>query len=597
MIEKMGRRPQESEIRSWNNSLRYMSNIVVTSKLPDNTGIAIEYNIPYTSKRVDMIISGMNENGQNSAIIIELKQWDEAYSVPEKDAIVKTYLNGNIRETNHPSYQAWSYAAAIMNFNVDIQDQNIELKPCAYLHNYDVYNDDPLSDTIYLEYLNKAPIFKKHDGKKLQQFIERFIQKGDDGKTIYYIENGRLRPSKSLQDSLRSMIEGNKEFILLDSQKVVYEMILDHARKINTGGPKKAIIVKGGPGTGKTVIAIDLLCAIINLGMTATYVTKNSAPRNVYKEKLKGRKKKSDIDALFRNPDGFWSYKTTIYDVTLADEAHRLRRKSGVYSNQGENQIKEIMKASRLSVFFVDDDQKVTTSDVGSIEEIGKQAKYLNIPVTLLELDSQFRCNGSDGYLSWIDNVLEIKQTANYDIDKNWGYDFHVFDNPNDLRNAIVEKNKINNRSRIVAGYCWEWKKEKRNDPTFNDITIPEFNFGMSWNMENTGTWSIDDNSINEAGCIHTCQGLEFDYVGVIIGEDLRYEDGSIITDASKRAKTDQSLKGLKTKYSNKEASIIAEKIIKNTYKVLMTRGMKGCYIYCMDKQLRDYLITRSKQQ
>lgn len=589
MRQRFSRSTPESEMRAWNNSLLRMEAVLSHSKVPDTAGIAIEYNIPYTSKRVDMIVSGKTSDDRNSAVIIELKQWSEAESVEDKDGIVRTVLNGSMRETAHPSYQAWSYAAAIMDFNADVQDGNVLLKPCACLHNYQEIDNDPLLDPVYDDYLQKAPIFRKHDNRKLADFIERFIRKGDDLETIFLIDSGRLRPSKSLQDVLASMMKGNEEFILLDSQKVVYESILDASRKIGKGGKKNVIIVEGGPGTGKTVLAVNLLCSMINNDLATMYVSKNAAPRNVYKKKLKGSMRSASVNNLFRGPDQFHEYAEDTLDVTLVDEAHRLREKSGMFSNLGENQIKEIMKASKLSVFFIDDDQRVTLKDIGSVDEIKKQAKKLGLEIRTLKLDSQFRCSGSDGYLSWLDNVLEIRETANYSLEEEWNYDFRVFDDPNKMRAAIEEKNKENNRSRIVAGYCWNWITEGKNNPFVYDIEIPEFDFRMSWNLGSSDTWAIDPESIKEAGCIHTCQGLEFDYVGVIIGDDLRFDGNHIVTNATKRAKTDQSLKGLKSKYSKEEAAVVADRIIKNTYKVLMSRGMKGCFVYCTDKSLEQY--------
>ncbi len=594
MRQKFGKTTPESEMRAWNNSLLRMESVLSHSNIPDTAGVAIEYNIPYTSKRVDMIVSGKTSDDRNSAIIIELKQWSEAEAVEEKDGIVRTILNGSMHETAHPSYQAWSYAAAIMDFNADVQDGDVLLKPCACLHNYTEIENDPLLDPIYDDYLQKAPIFRKHDNRKLTDFIERFIRKGDNLETIFMIDKGRLRPSKSLQDVLASMMKGNDEFILLDTQKVVYENILDASRKIRKGGKKNVIIVEGGPGTGKTVLAVNLLCSMINNDLATMYVSKNAAPRNVYKKKLKGSMRSASVNNLFRGPDQFHEYAEDTLDVTLVDEAHRLREKSGMFSNLGENQIMEIMKASKLSVFFIDDDQRVTLKDIGSVDEIKKQAKKLGLEIRTLKLDSQFRCSGSDGYLSWLDNVLEIRETANYSLEEEWNYDFRVFDDPNKMRAAIEEKNKGNNRSRIVAGYCWNWITEGKNNPFVYDIEIPEFDFRMSWNLGSSDTWAIDPESIKEAGCIHTCQGLEFDYVGVIIGDDLVFDGEHIITDASKRAKTDQSLKGLKSNYSKEEAAIVADRIIKNTYKVLMSRGMKGCFVYCENNCLKQYLQNKS---
>ena len=248
--------------------------------------------------------------------------------------------------------------------------------------------------------------------------------------------------------------------------------------------------------------------------------------------------------------------------------------------------------ASRLSVFFIDESQRVTTSDIGSEDEIVKFAKEQNAEIIEMKLESQFRCNGSDGYLAWLDNMLDIRPTANTDFD--FDYDFRVFDDPNELRQAIIDQNG-NNKARIVAGYCWNWITKGKNDSNVSDINIDQYNFHMTWNLSNTTTWSIDENSIDQCGCIHTCQGLEFDYVGVIIGDDLRYENGQLITDASKRAHTDKSLNGLgkMAKEDSEGAERLADEIIRNTYRTLMTRGMKGCYIYCTDQKLSQYIKTK----
>ena len=597
MRERFGRGTPESEMRAWRNSLSYMGNLIATSGIPDDAGIAIEYGIPYTSKRVDLIVTGLNEGGSNSAVIVELKQWVSAEAVPEKDGVVRTLVGGGIHEVAHPSYQAWSYAEAIEDFNADVRDRGIVLAPCACLHNYVPDPPDPLKSDIYSEYIRRAPVFTKHEGSDLRSFLERFIRRGDNGETIFILDRGRLKPSKSLQDALASMMAGNREFTLLDTQKVVHEEILHQARAIARGGGKRVVVVRGGPGTGKSVLAVNLLSEITSLGMACLYVSKNSAPRNVYGQRLKGAKRgRSRVDKLFVGSGKFVDAVPDAFDVLLADEAHRLNERSGLYQNLGENQVMEIIRAAKLSVFFIDEDQRVTLKDIGTMDEIRRYARMFGARVTEMELDSQFRCSGSDGYMSWLDSILQIHETANLDLDDGvGGFDFRVYDDPNELRAAIEERNEGNNRSRLVAGYCWDWISKGKDDTDVHDVTIPGTGFGMSWNLSNTGTWAIDEGSINEIGCIHTCQGLEFDYVGVIIGDDMRYSDGAVVTDASKRARTDQSLRGLKGAYPDPdEAYTVADRIIKNTYKVLMTRGMKGCYVYCTDSGLREHLRKRS---
>lgn len=595
--EKMGYHTSESERKAWNNSMQYMMKVLIDNNIPRNVGIAIEFKIPNTSKRVDFIITGKDGQLKNTAIIVELKQWTEANMVEGKDGIVQTFTGHAVREVAHPSYQAWSYATTIEDYNETVQDKQIDLHPCAYLHNYLEVTPPTLLSDNYKYYLEKAPAFIKGDVEKLRDFINKYIQYGDDKETLYMIENGKIRPSKSLQDTLSSMLNGNEEFIMIDDQKIVYETALDMARKSYEDGHKRVLIVKGGPGTGKSVLAINILVKLTNENMVCSYVTKNAAPRNVYATKLSGDFKKTRINNLFKGSGSFIESTENEFDVLIVDEAHRLNAKSGMFQNLGENQIKEIIKASKFSIFFIDESQKVTLKDIGSIEEIQKYIRNANAESELMELESQFRCNGSDGYIAWLDDVLDIRKTANndgFDLD----YDIRICNTPNEVRDLIFEKNRIKNKARLLAGYCWNWIAYGKNKSNVYDITIPEYNFEMSWNLGNSQTWAIDSESVNEIGCIHTAQGLEFDYVGVIIGDDLRYEKNQIITDVTKRAKTDQSTKGIKTmNVKNPEkAKKIADEIIKNTYRTLMTRGQKGCYIYCTNKNLSNYLKIRLNQ-
>lgn len=235
----------KNEIRSWTNSMEYMYKVLADKDIPDNSGIAIEFKIPYTSKRVDFIISGKDENQNNTAIIVELKQWEKVDIVSEKDAIVSTYTGGAVREVAHPSYQAWSYATHIEDYNETVQNREIEIHPCAYLHNYIITDPATLLSQAYEYYLKKAPAFVKGDVLKLREFINKYIKYGDDKDTIYMIENGKIRPSKSLQDSLASMLKGNDEFIMIDDQKLVYETALKMARTSYKDSKKRVLVVKG----------------------------------------------------------------------------------------------------------------------------------------------------------------------------------------------------------------------------------------------------------------------------------------------------------------------------------------------------------------
>lgn len=327
IYNKMHRKSARSEFRSWENSLEYMYKVLNDDAIPSDSGIAIEYNIPQTSKRVDFIISGYDEKKEPNVVIIELKQWDKVDTVEGQDALVETFTGGAIRKVVHPSYQAWSYASMIYDYNENVQLQDIVLHPCAYLHNYRKSNPEKLEQEQYKEYVDDAPIFARGEVSKLREFIKKTVKIGDNKELLYQIDNGKIKPSKSLQDSIKSMIEGNQEFIMLDDQKVVYEEILSIANKCMTDQKKRTVIVKGGPGTGKTVVAINLLSKLTQEGYFAQYTSKNSAPRNVYAKKLTGFKK-SSVNNMFKGSGSYIDAEKNIVDVIICDEGHRLTAKT-----------------------------------------------------------------------------------------------------------------------------------------------------------------------------------------------------------------------------------------------------------------------------
>jgi len=589
---KTGHRVAKNELRSWQESMRFMGAVMDDEEIPNDAGVSIEYSIPQTSKRIDFILTGQDQKYNDQVVIIELKQWDSA-ELTDKDAIVKTRFQHGLAETSHPSYQAWSYSELLNQLNETVYTENIHLAPCAYLHNY--LEDDVIKNNFYQPYIERAPLFLKgkDEKEKLKTFIKSFVRYGDKSNLMFRIENGKIKPSKSLADSLAKMIAGNPEFIMLDEQKLVYETAIKLAKESSPTN-KNILIVQGGPGTGKSVVAVNLLVNLIQkLGLVTQYITKNAAPRAVYEAKLTGSMKKSAISNLFSSSGSFHNLESNVFDVLVVDEAHRLNEKSGMFKNIGENQVKEIIKSSKLAIFFIDEDQKVTFSDIGSKEEIERWASFENAKVHHMALESQFRCNGSDGYLAWLDDVLGIRETANKVLD-GLEYDFQVLSNPNELKELIFNKNKINNKARIVAGYCWNWIS--RGDKSAFDINIPNYDFEMQWNLDTDGSlWIQAPDSVSEVGCIHTCQGLEVDYVGVIIGDDLLVRNGEVITNPKARAKTDKSISGFKKllKTNPQAANKKVDAIIRNTYRTLMTRGMKGCYIFCTDTETQEYFQDR----
>ena len=576
----------QSEYQSWRNSLgNAMSHVMRSDQIPEDAGIAIEYRLNGRRFRLDFVISGLDSQGKESLVIIELKQWTDI-QFSELEEHIRTALGGGIRDVTHPSYQVWSYKSHLEMYNEYVYENGLSVEACAYLHN--CKDGTVINNSRYENALRLAPVFFHGEHEMLQNLVAKSIQKGAGISLLERVDQSLVRPSQQLADAVGNMLKGQEEFVLLDEQKTAFETIIRNARQVQTGG-KKVLIIKGGPGTGKSVISINALAKLTSERMNVKYVTANAAPRDVFQAKLKGLIKGDSVKHLFGGSGSYTESVQNSMDVLIVDEAHRLRMKSGMFKNLGESQTKEIIHSSKLSVFFIDEAQKVTWSDVGEISRIKAYAAKLGADVEMLELTSQFRCGGSDDYMAWLDDTLGLQnvQENYFSRDK---FDFKIFESVNALHDEIRIKNRESNKARMVAGYCWNWVSKK--SPSLFDIELDQGRYKARWNLASYGNeWIINPKSVDEVGCIHTCQGLEVDYVGVIIGDDLAIQNGKLISNPNGRAKSDKSLNGYKgeRKADPERADAKADELIRNTYRTLMSRGMKGCYVYFTNPEVRAY--------
>ena len=350
------------------------------------------------------------------------------------------------------------------------------------------------------------------------------------------------------------------------------------------------MIVKGGPGTGKSIISVNLLGHLLNEELNTVFVAPNSSFRNVMIEKLSEGYTKKRLKHLFKSSAGFTDVEKEAFDVIIVDEAHRLKNGTA-FQYFGDNQAEDIIESSKNTIFFIDDNQAIRPEDIGSVSELKRIAEIHNAEVKEMELTAQFRCSGAEGYVNWLDDVLHIEQTGNYDGWDEEDFDFKIFSNPNELHDAIKEKNAEGSNSRLLAGYAWKWTSAKKGNPDaeVDDVEMPEFDFCMPWNSRKTGTtWAIEKDGIDQVGCIHTSQGLEFDYVGIIVGDDLKLDKENL------EYYTEwDDYKDSMGKRNMKENLDRLNKYVRNIYKILMSRGMKGCYVYFQNKEVEDYFRSR----
>ncbi len=588
--------PVHSEIRSWNNSLRALNDAIAYTGLNDNM-IALEYELPYSSRRIDCLFFGKGEDNKENAVIVELKQWEDAkeLDIEGNFETVETYTGGSIREVPHPSSQIEKYTLNLKDSVVVLQEEpKIELYSCSYCHNYIKKEGKGLFSDRYKELLKDYPIFTKNDIEQLSKYLKNKLQRGDGFKVFNRFSESEIAPSKKLAEHFRGVIKENKEvFHLIDDQLAAYNTIVDRARRSNRLEKKSVIIIKGGPGTGKSVIAINTVQKLLSEGIKVYHATGSKAFTESIR-KLVG----SRAAILFKYFNTFSKTKSNEINVLIMDEAHRIRKSSNNrYTKKEERsekpQIEELIDVAKVSVFFIDDDQVVRPDEIGSVSLIKDTAKKFDAEVFEYQLETQFRCNGSNGYMEWVDNTLGIKETANKTLTKNEKVEFKIFENPKDLYNAIMDKNTKNHPARMVAGFCWKWSDTKSDGTLNEDVIVGDFK--MTWEAKNESRklapgipkamyWAIDPNGVSQCGSIYTIQGFEFDYVGVIFGKDLVYDPIGKIWLGKPENSADSSAKRAKGDFI---------KYAKNAYRVLLTRGMKGCYVHFMDKNTENFFKSK----
>lgn len=584
--------PSDNEKRSWHNSLRALKDIFQHGGLNDH-GVILEYQLPLTSKRLDCLVCGKDNGKQDNAVIIELKQWDKC-AVSEGENEVSTFIGGAQRDVLHPSAQVGGYKMYLEDTHTAFYDSTdpVALNACSYLHNYNFYANDVIFASKFSKVLQLYPLFTADDVDKFSNYLIQKLAGGNGVAVLKRIEESKYRPSKKLMEHVGHVIKGNSNYILLDEQRIVYDKVLALAKKGFHDKQKNVLIIKGGPGTGKSVIALNLMADLLLQKYNAHYATGSKAFTETLWQ-IVGKR----ASVQFKYFNSYGAAQPNEIDVLICDEAHRIRQTSAdrfTPTSKRTNlfQIEEMLKAAKVTVFFIDDNQIVRPTEIGSVDHIKEFAAKYEARVFEYELEAQFRCNGSDAFINWVNNTLGVRKTANVLWDLHEEFDFRIFNSPDSLETAIKCKVSEGFTGRMTAGFCWPWSDPNLEGDLVNDLMIEEYH--RPWNAKadakhikanipKSSLWAYDPNGIHQIGCIYTAQGFEFDYVGIIFGKDLVYRFDKGWTGHPEESK-DTVVKRSKAQFLE---------LVKNTYRVLLSRGMKGCYVYFMDKETENYFRSR----
>lgn len=583
-------KPSPGEVMSWRNSLRATSQVFQEASLNDH-GVLLEYQLPLTSRRLDCMICGRDGAGRDHAVILELKQWDGC-SEAVGDKMVSTFVGGAEREVLHPSVQAGRYAQYLADTHTAFHEDPdpIRLDACAYLHNYFPEDGDVLLADVFRPALDRNPLFSGDDVPRLKDYLVERLEAGDGSRVLARVEESRYRPSKRLMDHVAGVIKGRSAYNLIDEQVVVYEKVLLCARQGFHDRKKNVLIIEGGPGTGKSVVAINLMADLLRDEYDAQYATGSRAFTGTLREIIGSRGA-----TQFKFFNSYIEAKRNAVDVLLCDEAHRIRKNSSTRFKKapGERpQVEELIEAARVSVFFIDPRQGVKPDEIGSIDHIEEHAKKVGARVHRYKLEAQFRCEGSEGFVNWIDNTLGIAPTANQIWSGDERFDFQIASSVEDLDRRIRERSEAGFTARLAAGFCWKWSKPNLDRTLVPDVVVGDWR--RPWNarpgekvargIPPATLWAHDPGGIEQVGCVYTAQGFEFDYAGVIWGPDLRHDlDGQRWIGDPKQS-FDTQVKRAGDRFTD---------LVKNTYRVLLSRGLKGCYVYFMDRDTERFVKSR----
>lgn len=569
----------QGEYRSWHYSLRFVKDSLDIVDLTD-CHVVLEHQMPYSSNRLDLMVFGKDNHGTDSAVVVELKQWTEI-KTSEIEGNVLTPLGGGLRECSHPSLQVRGYVRELEDsYHVFEEKPKFTLRGTVFCHNLEAegQNAQVLFTDEYKEVLVEYPVYTKTQIKEFGEFLKERLTSGKGTEVFERFNTSKIQPSKRLLKEFKGMLSGQTIFNLLDEQITAFNAIISKVKQIQKSKQKSVIIIEGGPGTGKSVIALEAMMQLMQRGLTVFHATGSASLTRTFKN-LAGTR----AAMFFKYFYSFTKHEEDSIDVLICDEAHRLREHSNDWGvpfmfKSKLPQIEDLIRPAKVSIFFIDENQVVRPSEKGSIKMIQDAASKFGASLHHYELTTQFRCSGSDAYLQWLDKVLGVRQSEFADFDTKM--EFKIFDNPVTMMDEIRLKNRDNpNSARIVAGFCWPWSEPRADGTLVNDVVVD--NLSLPWeHKKDFWRWAHHPIGMEQVGTVYTAQGFEFDYIAVIFGKDLVWDPVNKIWKAQPEYSYDKMLK-------RNNPEILRH--LKNVYRVLLSRAHKGVFVHFLDKGTEDY--------
>src|SRR5688572_30705326 len=482
---QIGHRPSPNEVASWQNSLMALSMLVDQAELNDH-GVILEYQLGNTSRRLDAMLTGHAATSAENAVVVELKQWSDGSIGPSTaDNCVELYVGKQVRRVLHPSVQVGGYQQWLLdNHSVFYETGAVALTAVSFLHNHQYDPAGELWADRHAEALHRNPLYTGDQSIELAEFLNHHLSAGEGTSVMSRVLESKYRPSRKLLEHTAAMIKAQSDFVLLDEQRVAFESVLAEARDGFHDAKKSVVLVQGGPGTGKSIIALHLVGELAKRGYNAMHATGSKAFTENMRRVVGSRAGRSQF-AYFNQ---FGNYDRNDIDVLILDEAHRLRSTSASrFTPKAKRsdlaQVDELIAAAKTSVFFIDDLQGVRPNEVGDTALILEAAERNGAEASVFELDTQFRLAGSKAFLSWVDHTLGLDETANPIWDaENEPFDFQIVASVQQLDAMIRTMADEGHSARVTAGFTWRWSDPNPDGTLFPDVKVGSWQ--MPWNAK-----------------------------------------------------------------------------------------------------------------
>ncbi len=591
IAEHIGHAVSPGERRAWQRSLAVLGQDLADAGL-GQVEVLVEYQLPLTSKRVDAVLAGIHpRTAEDSYVVVELKQWSQAEAYEGSDRLVLVEHSRGPRL--HPGVQVGDYCEYLTDFLGVLGGRHDPVPGVAYLHNA---MDRDVADLFTRPATEQSRIFTKQRRGQFLDHLRTHLAPAPGAGAADRFLTSPVRPSRQLLAYAAQELKERRHFTLLDRQRLAYELVLHAVERARAADRKSVVVVSGGPGSGKSVIALSVLGELARQNRAVMHATGSRSFTQTLR-RYAGRGS-TRLKSLFGYFNSFMSAERNGFDVLICDEAHRIRETSvnrftpKARRDRARPQIDELIAAARVPVFLLDEHQVVKPGELGNVEVISTYAHQLGLAVEVVSLHDQFRCGGSEAYEQWVLDLLGLDNAEPTVWTGDGRFELRLADTPEELEAFLAAKQAAGQTARMSAGYCWPW-----SDPRPDDSLVPDVRVGAwarPWNVKSdrsvgdapgSAFWATDPNGFGQVGCIYTAQGFEYDWSGVIIGPDLVARDGRLVT--RREESKDPAFRSRKSVGDGE-----ADRLIRNTYKVLMTRGMRGTVVYATDQETRAYLAA-----